>query len=64
MITKLAKCAALLISVASANEVAEIKKEETPIVSAGSAVDWFLFSLGLSLGAGLETGTNIGGLEA
>ncbi len=64
MITKLAKCAALLISVATANEVAEFKKEETPIVSKGSAVDWFLFTFGLTLGLSLETGTNIGGLEA
>ena len=66
MIAKLAKCAATLMTVASANDVVSPwakYEEQPPIVEKGSGMDWFIFSWGLITGMGIETGTNISGLN-
>ena len=66
MITKIAKCAAMMLTVVSAQhgisplEFFEEKEESPQVGTKGNALDWFLFSLGVMLGASLETGTNFG----
>ena len=65
MIAKLVKCAAVFMTVAVAKELVEheeFQQYEAPQVQKGNGLDWFLFSLGLITGLGIETGTNIGGI--
>ena len=64
MITKLAKCAVALMTVATAKDAItgwEKFEEEPPIVKKGNGLDWFVFTWGLLMGLGVETGTNISG---
>lgn len=65
MIAKIVKYTAMLLTVAMAKEVVEheeFQQFEAPQVQKGNGMDWFLFSLGLITGLGIETGTNIGGI--
>ena len=63
MIAKLAKCAALLLTVVTAKDslvaLEEPEVQSAPQVKA-SDLDWFLFSLGILLGSSVEFGTNFG----
>ena len=66
MITKLAKCAVALMTVATAQEAVtpwEKFEQEPPIVEKGSGLDWFIFTWGLLMGISVETGTNISGIQ-
>ena len=65
MIAKLAKCAATLMTVATAKDALSPwakYEEQPPNVQKGSGMDWMIFSWGLITGMGVETGTNISGL--
>ena len=60
MIKKMAKCAVALLTVATAkNSLEEPKVKAEEYVA--TDLDWFLFSLGITLGLGVELGTNFGG---
>ena len=64
MIKKLA--AVMLLTVATTAKETLTQKEEHPQVSKksgfidGTGLDWFVFTMGASLGVTLEAGTNIG----
>ena len=69
MIKRGAKCLALLLTVVSAEQAiqhVEIDEEKSsaPLVSKGSGMDWFVFTLGFLLGATIETGTNFGAQDS
>ena len=61
MITKIAKCAATLLTVVTAKDsLAAFEKPEVKAVEDATDLDWFLFALGITLGSSVELGTNFG----